>query len=175
MARLRELREDDVARIRQWPVYAEDMAQMDYALRENGWLEECGDLPETVFYGVEEHDELIGFSLLSKTAGRDAEFRIALRADSTGRGLGRIVTFLTLQAGFSALGLDRIHLIVRKNNARGISLYRRMGFGDAGECRKTTNGSLVDFWVMAIGREDFGSREHELANACSQKWKEGPA
>ena len=155
MPSLRALREDDVLQIKGWPNYSSDMAQMDYALREGGWLEECRPRPDAFVYAVEEGDDLIGFTILMKTGAAEAEFRIALRPDKTGQGLGKSITLQTLQIGFGEHRFSRIHLIVRKNNCRGIMLYQRIGFVDCGECRKEIQGSPVDFRVMEMSREEF--------------------
>src|SRR6266540_1938372 len=128
------------------------MEQMDYALREKGWLEECRLSPDAFIYAVEDGDELMGFTILLGTDSAEAEFRIALRSDKTGLGLGKSITFQTLQIGFEEHGFSRIHLIVRKNNSRGIKLYQRIGFVDCGECRKEIQGVLVDFRLMDISR-----------------------
>ncbi len=110
--------------------------------------------------------ELVGFTLLAMTGTREAEFRIALRSDRTGRGLGTDATLLTLRFGFGAHGLLRIHLIVRKNNTRGIRLYRRLGFRDLGECHREANGALVEFWLMAIDRHEFFRLHAEKGGTC---------
>lgn len=117
---------------------------MDYALREKGWLDEFLQKPDTSCYAVEEDGDLIGFTILAKTGGKDAEFRIALRADKTGLGLGESITCMTLQKGFKDLGLHRIHLVVRKNN---------------GECRKgqpltrdKTGEKAVDSQILRLLR-----------------------
>jgi len=155
MIRLRSLRDSDVTQIGHWPPYPGDMEQMDYALREKGWLEEFWQKPDTFCYAVEDDSDLIGFTILAKTGETDAEFRIALRTDKTGLGLGKSVTCLTLQKGFEDLGLSRIHLIVRKNNVRGIKVYQRLGFVDRGELQKEILGTPVDFWLMDICREEY--------------------
>jgi nicotinamidase-related amidase len=131
------------------------MAQMDYLLRENGWLEECLSRPDTYLYAAEDGDDLVGFTVLAKSGAAQAEFRIALRADRTGLGLGAGITVETLRIGFEVHGFSKIHLIVRKNNRRGISLYRRIGFTDSGERQKEIAGAPVDFWLMGIDREGF--------------------
>jgi len=153
--RMKELTDSDVGQIRRWPPYPGDMEQMDYALREKGWLGEFLLKPDTSCYAVEDEGDLIGFTILAKTSETDAEFRIALRTDKTGLGLGKEITCMTLQKGFEDLGLSRIHLIVRKNNVRGIKLYQRIGFVDRGECQKEIQGSPVDFWLMEICREEY--------------------
>ena len=156
MMRLRALRDSDVTQIGKWPPYLGDMEQMDYALRDKGWLEEFRLRPDASCYAVEDDGgDLIGFTILAKTGETDAEFRIALRTDKTGLGLGKSITCLTLQKGFEYLGLSRIHLIVRKNNVRGIKVYQRLGFVDRGECQKEIQGTPVDFWLMDICREEY--------------------
>ena len=153
--KLRALTEDDAFRIGQWPPYTGDMEQMDYALREKGWLEEYRDKADVFLYAVEDGDELIGFTVLRKTAVAEAEFRIALRADKTGLGLGENITSRTLQIGFGEHRFSRIHLIVRKNNFRGIRLYERIGFVDSGDCRKEIQGNSIEFRLMKISSEEF--------------------
>lgn len=171
MLTLRALRESDVTQIKGWPPYPGDMEQMDYALREKGWLEECESRPDAFIYAVEDGDDLIGFTILLKTDAAEAEFRIALRADKTGLGLGKSVTFQTLQIGFEDHGFSRIHLIVRKNNNRGIRLYQRVGFADSGECRKEIQETPVDFRLMEISREEF-TRRGVMGNAGQLDEKE---
>ena len=89
------------------------------------------------------------------TAPTEAEFRIALRGDKAGQGLGRIITDNTLAIGFNEIGLERIHLIVRKNNPRAIGLYRKIKFVSCGECRKTVNNKPAAFLMMSILKNDF--------------------
>ncbi|ACM20422.1 acetyltransferase and amidohydrolase, putative [Geotalea daltonii FRC-32] len=155
MAELRALGESDLTQIKNWPPYPGDMAQMDYALREEGWLDECLTKGEAFAYAVEEGDQLIGFTILRKTGAAEAEFRIALRADKTGLGFGGNITLQTLRIGFEKHGFSRIHLIVRKNNSRGIKLYQRIGFVDRGECRQEILGNPVDFRLMDISSEEI--------------------
>lgn len=158
---LRPLLDADVEEIRGWPAYPTDMAQMDYALRKGGWLEECRSRPDVSVYAVEDGDGLIAFTILAKTGTAEAEFRIALRADKTGVGLGEGITAQTLVIGFEEHRFSRIHLIARKNNRRGIGLYRRIGFVEQGECRKDIQGTPVDFLVMDIHRKEFITRRRE--------------
>lgn len=150
MIRLREMTDADTAQIHHWPVYPGDMEQMDYALREEGWLDEMKTSPEVALYSATDGDDLIGFSILARTGAGEAEFRIALRADKTGQSLGETISLLTLRNGFHELGLTRIHLVVRQNNHRGINLYQRLGFTECGACQKLIRGNAVDFLLMEI-------------------------
>jgi nicotinamidase-related amidase/RimJ/RimL family protein N-acetyltransferase len=159
MLRIRRLHATDITQIKHWPPYPGDMAQMDYALRPGGWLDEFRAGPDTTLYAADDNGELAGFSLLFRTEAEEAEFRIALRPDRTGQGLGALLALRTLAIGFTHLGFTRIHLIVRKNNRRGIGLYRRLGFAARGECHRDIQGRSVDFWLMEISREQF-FRQH---------------
>jgi len=155
MIDLRRLEQSDMEKIALWPSYENDLQQMDYALRNGGWLEEFRGSPDAKLYAAMDSDDLVGFSLLIKGEKNEAEFRIALRADQTGRGLGDEITVLTLKKGFEEQGLSRIHLIVRKNNQRAIALYTRLGFGLHGECRREILNQPVDFLMMEMYPEQF--------------------
>ena len=161
MIHLKEIEESDIELIRRWPAYQGDMDQLDYALRQGGWIDELGSRKGAAIYGALEGDELIGFSILAPTGELEAEFRIALRADRTGQGLGEEISYLTLRRGFEGMGLSRIHLIVRKNNGRGRALYRRLRFADTGECQKDIRGKSVDFLMMDINAEAFARYRKE--------------
>jgi diamine N-acetyltransferase len=146
----RKFKPPDQAAIQQWPPYPREFAGLDYALRSNGWLDEFHESADTAIYIAEQDNEIIAFTLLAKTAPDAAEFRIAVRADKLGTGIGKSFTNFTLLTGYTKLGLSRIHLVVRKNNPRAIRLYKQAGFYLDGECIKTVNGESVDFWVMAM-------------------------
>ncbi len=147
---LRPLGAADAARIAGWPAYVGEFADLDYALRQNGWLREFQDKPGVHGFVAEESGEPVALTILARTGEAQAEFRIALRADKIGSGLGRALACETLAMGFDTLGLSRIHLIVRKTNPRAIRLYERLGFVARGECRKSFNGKPVRFLVMDL-------------------------
>jgi len=157
MIQLRNLVPDDMGAIRCWPPYSPEFEDLDYALRGNGWLTEYENKPDTWCFAVEQSGELIAFTILSKTGEAEAEFRIALRADRTGQGLGSTITSMTLAKGFTEIGLSRIHLIVRKNNPMAIRLYTRFGFAERGECFKSINGKQVHFLIMDLVKESFST------------------
>lgn len=157
MIQLRNLVPDDMGVIRGWPPYPPEFEDLDYALRNNGWLTEYRDKPDTWCFAVEQSGELIAFTILSKTGEAEAEFRIALRADRTGQGLGDTITTMTLTKGFTEIGISRIHLIVRKNNPIAIRLYARLGFAERGECYKSINGKQVLFLIMDLLKESFST------------------
>ncbi|MFA6012478.1 MAG: GNAT family N-acetyltransferase [Desulfobacteraceae bacterium] len=153
MIHIRDLEVKDSSIIASWPSYPPEFKALDYALRENGWIAEYSVKPDTRCFVVEQDGEMIAFTLLSKTGADEAEFRIAVRADCIGSGLGSSIAALTFEKGFSAMGLSRIHLIVRKSNTRAAGLYRRLGFVERGEIQKTVNGKLTDFYTMDLDKQ----------------------
>lgn len=147
---IRDLQPYDIGNISKWPPYPAEFEALDYALREKGWLSEYSVRSDTQCFVLEREDQLIAFTILCKTGDADAEFRIAMRGDLIGTGLGHVVATLTFEQGFSVMGLDRIHLIVRKNNPRAARLYRRLGFAEKGELVKDVNGKPTEFLVMDL-------------------------
>jgi len=147
---MRDLQSSDLIKIHHWPPYPPEFEELDYALRDNGWLAEFHGKADARIFVVEQAGEIIAFSLLAYTGRAEAEFRIALRADKLGQGLGRTITSLTLHEGFSKMNLSRIDLIVRKNNSRAILLYQHVGFKTYSECEKFVNGKKVPFLAMSI-------------------------
>jgi RimJ/RimL family protein N-acetyltransferase len=99
--------------------------------------------------------EIIGFSLLSCTSEKAAEFRIAIHPHKTGAGLGKEVVRATLKIGFQQLNLDRIYLIVRKNNPQAATLYERLGFAITGESVHAIQGKPIEFTDMEMTKARF--------------------
>jgi RimJ/RimL family protein N-acetyltransferase len=160
MIQLRSIKPEDITETKKWPPYGGGFEQMNYALRDNGWLDEFKDRPGTWIYAVALNDRMIGFSLLSVTDD-DAEFRIAIHPDWTGKGMGRKVTLATLKTGFRHLNLDKIHLIVRKNNPLASKLYTSIGFVTAGESVHTIQGKVIEFIDMNMSKEQFNNLKIE--------------
>jgi RimJ/RimL family protein N-acetyltransferase len=155
MVYLRSITAEDIARIKNWPAYVDGFAQIDYALRDNGWLDEYRDRPQTSIFIAEVNQQAAGFCLLSSTATGEAEFRIAIHPRKTGMGLGRKVAVATLKKGFRGLNLDKIHLIVRKNNLPAIRLYQSIGFKKFSESTHTIQGKQIECDDMALTKEEF--------------------
>lgn len=155
---LREIVAQDAAVIQSWPAYPEEFQDLDYALREAGWISEYLEKEGAKIYVAEERSAMIGFTILSRdrTDGkRSAEFRIALHPDMLGQGVGKNLAKMTIKKGFEELGRDRIYLIVRKSNSRARRLYQHCGFRDTIERLKEVNGVEVDFFEMELEKEDF--------------------
>ena len=161
MIELRPIKSEDIAEIKKWPPYADGFEQMDYALREGGWLDEFRDKPDTCIYAVMVDGRLSGFSLLSPDSAQEAEFRIAVHPSRTGKGLGKEITLATLEKGYLELDFSRIHLIVRKNNPRASKLYRSIGFTPTGESIHTIGGKEIEFIDMVMTKKQFDNLERK--------------
>lgn len=155
MITLSPITTDDITEIKTWPPYKNGFAQMDYAVRDDGWLDEFTNRPNTWIYAALFENRTAGFSLLSCPVGGIAEFRIAVHPRLTGRGIGRKIAQATLETGFGKLHRVRIYLIVRKNNHPAMNLYESLGFKKIRESIHTIQGQPIDFFDMDITREDF--------------------
>lgn len=145
---LRPYQQADRASIAAWPAYTGEFSELDYALRQGGWIDEFQARPNTWIYSAHRGEDIVGFAIVSMTGPDEAEFRIALRSDVTGRGYGRRVAEATLRKAFDEIGLERIHLIVRRNNHRAIALYRGLNFSSCGGRTLTINHKPVEFILM---------------------------
>ena len=152
---MRNYVDSDRIRIATWPVYPPEYAELDYALRVNGWIDEFAGKPETHLYVFEQDGELIAFTILAGTTAGEAEFRIALRADRLGRGLGKALTTMTINQGFTVIQLHRLHLIVRTDNESAKRLYLNSGFVYCGKVSKITNGKQVNYLAMELLRDNY--------------------
>lgn len=155
MLRMRNYTEADRIRIEGWPVYPVEYAELDYALRANGWIDEFAGKPATDIHVFALDGELVAYTILAGTSAGDAEFRIALHGGHLGKGLGMQVSILTITRGFAVNQLRRIHLIVRKNNYRAKHLYEKIGFDYSGERVKMTNGKQVSYQEMELRPDTF--------------------
>ena len=78
MITLRPLQPEDIPLIRSWPPYPQEFGMLDYALRDNGWIDEYRERDNTEILVAEDECGLVGFSPLSAKTDTCAEFRIAL-------------------------------------------------------------------------------------------------
>lgn len=152
---LAAMRPEEIAAIGQWPSYEGVHAQMDYALRDGGWLAHfCGDGGNHC-YAARLDGVCVGFSLLIRQGMTEAELRIAVHPLLVGQGLGAAIMAKTLAAGFGELGFAAIWLIVRKNNPIARRLYARCGFQLLGETGRTIQGQAVEFFRMRLSRAQY--------------------
>ena len=70
-------------------------------------------------------------------------------------GLGREIALAILKIGFLKLKMDRIYLIVRKNNYPAMKLYESLGFRKTGESIHAIRGEPIEFFDMDVALETF--------------------
>jgi RimJ/RimL family protein N-acetyltransferase len=150
MVELKKLTEDEKQVIYNWPVYPEDCIDLDYAVRKGGWLDIFPNNETNTIFSAYSGNELIGFSGFHRIDNDRGDFIIALRGDALGRGFGKEITSKILNKCFRDYGFKKIGLVVRKNNTRAISLYRKIGFACTGECVINIRGKDADFYKMEI-------------------------
>lgn len=133
--------------VHSWSQYNDEFKELDYALRDGGWLEEYLNKQDTHIFSAILNGELIGFTILSDDE-YGSEFRIALSPNHIGKGFGRLIAQKTFEKGFYELQKLSIYLIVRVDNIRAIALYKKLDFHIVCEIQKTVNHKLVQFIKM---------------------------
>lgn len=94
---------------------------------------------------MEEHDETIGYGILSLAAGEAHILNVSIRPERQGEGLGRRVVEYLLELARD-WGADNVFLEVRPTNYVAIGLYEKIGFIQA--------GIRPDYYPADDGRED---------------------
>lgn len=155
MITLRPLRNEDIPLIKSWPQYPPEFTELDYCLRDGGWLDEYRGKPGTVILVAMDQGVAIGFSVLSRDGPGKKEFRIALHPNQIGKGTGRVILRRTLEYCFADMSISSVRLIVRKNNIRAQKLYTSVKFQPTGECTEDVQGKPVQFFMMEIDRRTF--------------------
>jgi diamine N-acetyltransferase len=155
MITLRPLRDLDIPHIKAWPPYPREFSELDYSLRDGGWLDDYRGKPGTTILAAMDRGECVGFSMLSSDGPGKKEFRIALHPAWIGKGAGRIILRQTLEYCFADMSVTSVRLIVRKNNLRAQKLYTSVKFHATGECTEEIQGKPVPFFTMEIDRRTF--------------------
>lgn len=125
-----------------------------------GWYERVTSDPNPLHWAVELDRRFIGTARLHSLDETDQRARYAVGLlDRTvlGRGLGRQVTRLVLEYGFTVVGLHRVDLRVLAFNVRAINCYRRCGFVEEGRERESAfiDGTWHDDVIMGILDHEF--------------------
>ncbi len=133
--------------VNNWSQYDDEFQELDYALREGGWIEEYLNKQDSHIFSAILDGELIGFTILSDDE-YGSEFRIALSPNHIGKGFGRLIAQKTFNKGFDELQKSLIYLIVRVDNIRAIALYKKFNFRVVCEVQKKVNHKMVRFIKM---------------------------
>lgn len=147
---LKPLTASDVETIKQWPSYPPWASQLDYALRNGGWLDQFPNSDTTRRFAFWKDSELVGFSVLTDITKDSAEFYIAIHPDQLGTGIGKELTTQVIRTAFDKLRLKRVYLKVRGWHHRAIHVYERVGFKKEGTCVSEIQGKPVSFITMSI-------------------------
>lgn len=147
---LKEMTNEHIQIIKKWPKYPPDFAELDYALRDGGWL----DFDFYRAFSAIEDNKIIGFTILWKEV-ESITIAIALHGHEIGKGLGYVVLYKTLQKCFSEYECEKVFLDVRKNNLQAKRLYDKVGFKVVSEHVMEVNGVMVPFFKMFIEKDIF--------------------
>jgi RimJ/RimL family protein N-acetyltransferase len=153
--------DEDIATIKRWPPYPAEFQDLDYAIRDGGWLDEYSHEPGAEILIADDDGEIAGFTVIVSEPGGIAEFRIAVHPEKLGRGTGKTIMLLTLAHGFSDPATRTIRLIVRKNNPQAKNLYEHLHFRHTGECTEVIQGKPVEFFRMEIDRATYQKENHQ--------------
>ena len=118
--------------------------------------------PNSILFTIckKESDKPIGNTAFVRIdwVGRMATFYIAIaEKENWSQGFGSEATRLMVDYAFNTLNLNRIQLHVSKENQPALNTYRKIGFKEEGQLRQAMyfNGRYIDFYLMAILRQDF--------------------
>ncbi|MEC0091119.1 GNAT family N-acetyltransferase [Paenibacillus macquariensis] len=104
-------------------------------------------------------DEFLGEVVLSEidSINRNANIRIAIGMQQSGKGYGTEAMNLMLRYGFETLNLHRIGLEVYAFNPRAIHVYEKIGFQREGVQRDWlySEGKFHDLIMMSILENEF--------------------
>ena len=139
-----------------------DKVSLDDALkfcREAGSIHNIAHGDSVHFAIADENDEYLGTISLKNVDfnNSNAEYAIALRASSAGKGIASQATRMLLKKAFYEMGLHRVYLTVLSGNQSAIRLYEKNGFVLEGELRQhlQKGGKYMDWKWYGILRTEF--------------------
>lgn len=149
MVRVIEMTEELARSVKDWPPYPEGFEQMDFVLREGGWVDGYFHKDGAQMLAIFEEDAFIGLSGVHDVRDGKGEVFIALHPDYLNKGYGTKAMMRTLDFFFDH-GIEKITLGVRKNNLIAQHVYEKIGFAPAGESTHIRGGVSVEFFDMFI-------------------------
>ena len=106
-------------------------------------------------FGVWDPDgSLVGFFAFEHQEPTVIEVGLGLRPDRTGHGHGRLFVRTGLRFAREHFHPERFTLAVAAFNRRAVTLYRSLGFTEAGRFVQRTNGGEYDFIRMTLSASD---------------------
>lgn len=91
---------------------------------------------------------------------RRAEFQIIIDPKHQGHGYATIASQLAMKYAFSVLNMHKLYLIVDKNNAKAIHIYKKVGFKLEGKLKDEffVDGEYHDALRMCIFQDEYLGR-----------------
>lgn len=140
--------EEDKLIVKNW-YYDQDYSVFNYAIKENGWLDQYCNQIESLCYKVVKNTNLVGIFLFIPE--RMNEFRILINPDFLHMGYGTRIMDKAMTFGLKILKFDTISLIVRTEHIIAINLYKKFGFSVKSELTEIINGEKIHFLKMEKG------------------------
>ena len=147
MIALSSLKSEDIEIIKTWPPYPPEFLEIDYAIRDGGWLDSIKD---SDYLSININGILIGFIGMFGIKENSGEILIAMHADYIGKGYGSSSMKSAIDYYFKKYNFSQITLDVRKTNPIAKHVYEKLGFIDCGESTRNIQGKSVEFWDTYI-------------------------
>ena len=170
MFRLRELNRSDIEEINKWRNNSELIDFLGAPFRyinldvDNDWYDSYMKNRNTTvrcaIVSEENENQILGLVSLTNInyLNQSAIFHIMIgNEEYQGKGIGTFATKEILNHAFNNLNINRVELLVLKQNTRAINLYKKVGFIQEGIKRQCIfkNGKFVDVVMMSLLREDY--------------------
>src|SRR5208282_2848898 len=136
--------------------------------------ESAGKDPSRVMFAIRRHSEttIIGYLHIQNISSVHRSADIGLRIGeekNRGHGYGKEALTMALDYCWRHLNLNRVGLLVFRNNPRAVSAYKAAGFRVEGRLKKFffIDGAWVDVLLMAAFRPSQKRRHDALARNAS--------
>lgn len=169
MYRLRELERKDLSEINKWRNDIEvinclgaPFRYINYEVDEKWFDAYMCNRNNCVRCAIvdEVNDDIVGLVSLTNVdfIRRSAVFHIMIgKSENRGKGIGSFATKEMLHHAFENMNLNRVELEALSNNARAISMYKKIGFVEEGVKRQAVykNGEYVDMTLFSILQREY--------------------
>lgn len=169
---LRSLKPEDVSGMLRWMHHPETTGcfQRDFnSMTETAvldFIEESYDRSESLHLAIVGSDDayLGTISLKHINNNFSGEYAISMTPEAKGTGAAEEATQSILDYAFCELGLHRVYLNVRHNNARAIRFYEKIGFTLEGTARDAlfTEEGYVDLLWFSMLKSEWALKNNTL-------------
>lgn len=99
----------------------------------------------------------VSINKIDRTQSKQGRLFLAVKKEYQGKGYAHEIIKRIQGIAFEEMGLNRLYLIVRPLNYKGLQLYHRCGFRQEGVLRELyqLNGEFIDMVLMAIIKRDW--------------------